>query len=587
MSEEARNVHEIIQQALEAERRLEFEKALDLYKRVASHLTVKDGSLIRYINLLVEFEEYVLAKEMLENLIVREKYYTRWSLGTLAWVYEQLGQTEKALVIYKKLGDNGKVAELESELERRNPKRGYVEKFMYLFSGREDVFSIQTVEGYYPVRRPLEVKDVMEHFAGKKTIGIYVMRSDDTVKFAALDVDVAKSASEDEDVLLNLCKNLAQEVYRIISSENLKAYAEFSGKKGYHIWIFFDTPVSAYKIRYVLRKIVDKVSIPEGLKVEIFPKQDKLNGGLGNLIKAPLGKHVKTGKWCVFLDDEFRVASNQFQFLMNITTNSASVVDELFREYSENESDVESFSESAIDLSQTKNRKKSRQRSSGSSNAKHLAVHELNLSNKSTIIESSKVLKKVLRNEIASRTYEPLLTKLTNSCFIFGQIVAKAEAIAHISDEEKDILVGILKHIPNGFELAKKVLEKTIDYSEEQVRNLFDKAGSIPITCEDIKVKTFSFSLALDTSRCVCRFSRMLNTPVNYVHADDSYIENIDAEDLAKRLVQKTHEKIELEVEIRRLKDLLKKKLDSGNVIELEGAKISILDGGEVRVEFI
>ena len=580
-----KDVQSVIQQAFEAERKLEFEKALELYKSVEDYLTVSDGSVIRYVNLLVEFEEYSRAKEMLENLIVKNKYYTRWTLQTLAFVYEQLGETEKAIVVYKKLGDADKVLKLENELEKRNPKKAYLDKFMSLFSGREDVFSIQTMEGYYPVRRPLEVKDVVEHFAGRKTIGIYVMRSDDTVKFAAIDVDIAKNASEDEEILLSSCKVVAQEVYKLVTAEGLKAYVEFSGKKGYHIWIFFDAPVPAYKIRYVLKKIVEKINVPDNLKVEVFPKQDKLNGGLGNLIKAPLGKHVRTGKWCVFLDEDFRVVNNQLQFLMDIKENKASVLDELFREYTQNEGELESFSEDA--LSDTSVRKKVRNQSNGSTSAKHMVVSEGNTAKQTTVFESSKVLKKVLRNELALKPQDPILERLTNSCFIFSQIVAKAEAIAHVSDDEKDILVGILKHVPNGFELAKKILGKTIDYSEDGMRNLFDKAGSIPLTCEDIKIKVFSFSLALDTSRCVCRFSRMLNTPVNYVHNDESYIEDISAEDLAKRLVQKTHEKLELEIEVKRLKDLLKKKLSNGSVLELEGARISVLEAGEIRVEFV
>ncbi|WP_448377290.1 CRISPR-associated primase-polymerase type A1 [Fervidobacterium sp.] len=591
MSGEYISYEEVIKMAIDAEKRLDFSKAIELYRSVRNELSVKDGSLVRYVNLLMEFEDFAQAKELLESLILKEKYYTKWSLGTLALVYERLGDTEKALVIYKKLGNEQKVKQIESSLELRKPKRIYIDKFISLFSGREDVFSIQTPEGYYPVRRPLSVKDVIEHFSGKKTLGIYVLRSDDTVKFAAVDVDVKKGISEDDEVVLNSCKNVAKEVYKKILSENLNAYIEYSGKKGYHIWLFFDMPVAAYKVRYVLRKIVEKIDVPEDIHLEVFPKQDKLNGGLGNLIKVPLGKHAKTGKWCVFLDENFRVVNAQHDFLLKINVNNSSIIDELFKEYFDDTGEVGNIDQDDIAPSEIRIGKRiSKQPSSNVDNARHTVIEEKseNSEGKSNLnmLESSKVLKKVLRNEIRSKMNEPVVETLRNSCFIFSQMVAKVQAIAHISKEEERILAGILNHIPNGFEIAKSILGKTIDYSEEKVRNLFDSVGTIPITCEEIKTMVYNFGLMLDLSRCTCRFSQMMNTPVNYVKSDGDYIEKFDSEDIAKRLVEKTREKLELEIEIRRLKEILKKKLSSGSTIDFDGARISVLDSGEIRVEF-
>ena len=81
------------------------------------------------------------------------------------------------------------------ELHRR---REAVEHFMTLFSGREDCFARQWVDkkegkqGYVPVRRPLEPEDVEEHLKGRKTYGIYLMKSDATVRVAVIDVDIQK-----------------------------------------------------------------------------------------------------------------------------------------------------------------------------------------------------------------------------------------------------------------------------------------------------------------------------------------------------------------------------------------------------------
>jgi len=58
-----------------------------------------------------------------------------------------------------------------------------------LFSGREDVFAVQFEGGYRPVRRPMTSDDVSDHLAGKSTLGVYVLKSDSSVKFGAYDID--------------------------------------------------------------------------------------------------------------------------------------------------------------------------------------------------------------------------------------------------------------------------------------------------------------------------------------------------------------------------------------------------------------
>ncbi|MCA9428151.1 MAG: hypothetical protein KC994_23935 [Candidatus Omnitrophica bacterium] len=54
---------------------------------------------------------------------------------------------------------------------------------------------------------------------------------------------------------------------------------------------------------------------------EIFPKQDQIaRGGLGNLIKAPLGKHRLTGDWCLFVDEDLTDLDNPYEVLKEVST---------------------------------------------------------------------------------------------------------------------------------------------------------------------------------------------------------------------------------------------------------------------------
>ncbi len=78
-----------------------------------------------------------------------------------------------------------------------------------------------------------------------------------------------------------------------------------SGYKGRHLWCLFPAPEAAARARAVGRAwALALTPASSELTVEVFPKQDRVPpGGLGNLIKLPLGIHRRTGRRCVLLDD--------------------------------------------------------------------------------------------------------------------------------------------------------------------------------------------------------------------------------------------------------------------------------------------
>lgn len=544
-------------QAIEYEKQFKFKEALEFYAQCEDVLEITDGSIIRYATLLYEFQEYLKAKEIFERIILKYRYVTREILRLLADIYEHLGDNESALKIYEKLGERKKVAQLKNEKDLINPKEQYISKFIELFSGREDTFSIQTENGYYPVRRALTEIDVAQHFSGKRTIGIYVLRSDDTVKFGAYDVD-AKKGSVNQEELINIeCKKVAKSLYDALKSEQIKSYVEFSGNKGYHIWIFLDAPIPAYKMKYILEKISSKVKTPENINIEIFPKQTNLNGGLGNLIKAPLGIHQKTKKRCTFLDENFEPIDDQLSFLLNIEKNQSERIEKLYREL---------FNDMEVDISEKNTNTKIPKESSSRKEPQ--------------TIDQTTQIKKELRQQIKSQ--QPQEEFLAKSCSIIAQILQKIEKFAYITDFEEKILISTFKHLQNGQEILERLLSRTINYSKSTLQNKIQNIGTIPITCEEIKKESLATNLPLDLSKCVCRFSEPLNTPLNYLSAS-VYITNLNLEDVAKRIIELTREKAEIENQIETLKEILKRKTDGeiktsiGTVRKSEKGEIEII----------
>jgi len=107
--------------------------------------------------------------------------------------------------------------------------------------------------------------------------------------------------------------------------ENLgiKCAAAYSGNKGIHVYGFFETPVQAAVARRAANLVLNasqewelargqqewKYSLDDpflgypNFSLEVYPKQDSLDGkDLGNLVRLPLGRNLKSPDPTFFLD---------------------------------------------------------------------------------------------------------------------------------------------------------------------------------------------------------------------------------------------------------------------------------------------
>ncbi len=191
----------------------------------------------------------------------------------------------------------------------------FLNKFIDLFSGRENLYALQHVDasgrtGYRPVREKLDAEILMSHLNGELTAGIYPVCTDNSVRFMAFDIDISKHYilnSDDAEIERKLeeAGTLALQIAAKLTSLSVYPLIEFSGNKGYHVWIFFEKPIQAAIAIKFAEIILAKVDLKayEHIGVEVFPKQSRVGeGGIGNLIKLPLGVHLKTGKRCNLLD---------------------------------------------------------------------------------------------------------------------------------------------------------------------------------------------------------------------------------------------------------------------------------------------
>ncbi len=207
-----------------------------------------------------------------------------------------------------------------------------IDRFLEIFAGREDCFARQWVDkkegkqGYVPVRRPMEPRDVEDHLKGIKTYGMYLLRSDATVTTAVMDVDVTrkfregKLSGEDRGILRREGAYLMKRIRDMSESAGCAPLVEFSGGKGFHFWFILDRPIPAGQAKKWLDPIREVLYRDlSAFNLEVFPKQASLSGkGMGNLVKFPLGVHRVTGKRSYFYDCRDRGTDAQLAFLMGV-----------------------------------------------------------------------------------------------------------------------------------------------------------------------------------------------------------------------------------------------------------------------------
>lgn len=218
-----------------------------------------------------------------------------------------------------------------------------VRLFRSLFDGRQDVYAVywenakKNKKGYVPGKdresgeyHPLTNEVILEHMKGRKLIGIYPMRQNNTVRLFAVDFD-------DHDGTRDAWAD-AKTFYDSFDTEVFPVYIEASKSVvGYHVWGFFGHDVPAWQIRGILyARLKDHGLIREGDTEQstydrIFPNQDTVRRGkgLGNLIALPLnGKYSKKGG-TLFVDPATKTPfENQIEFLSEVKRVSEAAIAE-------------------------------------------------------------------------------------------------------------------------------------------------------------------------------------------------------------------------------------------------------------------
>lgn len=230
-----------------------------------------------------------------------------------------------------------------TNISNRSESADKIRLFLSLFKGRDDVYAKRWdsknkgTSGYSPVclnewkqglcgkpkascskcgnksYAPLDEAAVDNHLRGISVVGIYPILPDETCWFLAIDFDKG-DWQKDISAVRDVCVTFGIPV----SVERSR-----SGNGG-HMWLFFETPVSATLARkfgtsLLTRAMNERHEITFKSYDRFFPNQDTMpKGGLGNLIALPLQKEARKSDNSVFIDNNFEAYPDQWGFLGTI-----------------------------------------------------------------------------------------------------------------------------------------------------------------------------------------------------------------------------------------------------------------------------
>ena len=141
------------------------------------------------------------------------------------------------------------------------------------------------------------------------SIAVYQKNADQTIKWICFDFDILKiNLQEGKIEKARVELNRAVSYFcQSLNEINIPYLLEYSGNRGFHIWITF-TEKTSYRIGFDIQQaLLEKIDInynKELIAIDLFPKTGTPTKKEGSCLKIPLSKHKKSGNYALILSSK-------------------------------------------------------------------------------------------------------------------------------------------------------------------------------------------------------------------------------------------------------------------------------------------
>lgn len=179
------------------------------------------------------------------------------------------------------------------------------------FVARQNAYAVQDDLGSYHTKYLKITKYTVRHMIRNKlSLLTYQMLDSKKLKWCCLDFDIQKKVIDEDGFQQTKETHLAKlisvvsVVCRFLNEKKINYLVEFSGNRGFHVWIIFSEPALKDIAHKILVKICDSIETPEEFAIDIFPATpDYLKKGVGQGVKLPMSLHKKSNKYSYLLND--------------------------------------------------------------------------------------------------------------------------------------------------------------------------------------------------------------------------------------------------------------------------------------------
>lgn len=145
------------------------------------------------------------------------------------------------------------------------------------------------------------------------TVSTYIQRSNQTVKYLVIDVDISKRhflQMEEKEALNKYLPEAAKttgQILKFLSQMGIQSYLESSGFRGFHIWIFFTEWIPSRYVVLLVDQLEEKIQLDnDDVTVEYFPNKSRVkNGSPGLAVKLPPGISYSYRKTLLYVGSKF------------------------------------------------------------------------------------------------------------------------------------------------------------------------------------------------------------------------------------------------------------------------------------------